>query len=54
MKRVMLSTATPGPSAPSPATLRTWARRIGVGGLIFFAAKGLLWLAIPVLIAWLS
>lgn len=25
---------------------KTWLRRIGVGGFIFFLAKGLVWLAI--------
>ncbi len=25
---------------------RTWLRRIGVGGFLFFLAKGLVWLAI--------
>ena len=32
---------------PAPA----WARRLGVGGFLFFLVKGLLWLAVPALLA---
>jgi len=31
--------------------MRHLARRIGVAGFLFFLAKGLLWLSIPVLLA---
>ncbi len=28
----------------------TWAKRVGVAGLVFFLLKGLLWLIVPALI----
>jgi hypothetical protein len=31
--------------------VRPWLKRLGLWGLIFFLVKGLLWLAIPALIA---
>ena len=38
---------------PRPrASLKQWAKRLGVGGLIFFTVKGLLWLTVPALIAY--
>jgi hypothetical protein len=33
------------------AKVRTWIKRLGFWGLMFFLVKGLLWLAIPALIA---
>jgi hypothetical protein len=36
------------------ARIRTWIKRLGFWGLIFFLVKGLLWLAIPALIAILA
>lgn len=33
---------------------RRGARRLGLYGLVFFGVKGLLWLALPLLAAWLS
>jgi len=33
------------------AKAKTWIKRLGFWGLLFFLAKGLLWLAIPALIA---
>jgi hypothetical protein len=33
---------------------KTWIKRLGFWGFIFFLAKGLLWLAIPALIAMLA
>lgn len=32
-------------------TIKTWFKRIGVAGFLFFLIKGLLWLLIPYLIA---
>jgi hypothetical protein len=34
-----------------PAQVRTWIKRLGFWGFMFFLVKGLLWLAIPALIA---
>ena len=34
------------------ANLKQFAKRVGIGGLIFFAVKGLLWLTVPALIAY--
>jgi len=31
--------------------IKTWIKRLGFWGFMFFLVKGLLWLAIPVLIA---
>lgn len=31
-----------------------WLKRLGFGGFMFFLIKGLLWLAIPALLAWLG
>jgi len=30
---------------------RTWRARLGMASLLFFLAKGLLWLAVPLLLA---
>jgi hypothetical protein len=35
----------------SNTSLKTWAKRLGFWGVLFFVLKGLLWLAIPALIA---
>jgi hypothetical protein len=40
----------PGTLAP-PRRPPAWARRLGVGGFLFFLIKGLLWLAVPALLA---
>jgi hypothetical protein len=32
-------------------SLKTWLKKIGVAGFLFFLIKGLLWLIIPLLIA---
>jgi hypothetical protein len=37
-----------------PAKVQTWVKRLGFWGLMFFLVKGLLWLAIPALIAILA
>jgi hypothetical protein len=37
-----------------PAKVRMWIRRLGFWGFMFFLVKGLLWLAIPALIAILA
>jgi len=34
-----------------PARVKTWIKRLGFWGFMFFLLKGLLWLAIPALIA---
>jgi len=34
--------------------IRSWIKRVGVLGLLFFLVKGLLWLLVPVLIAFLA
>lgn len=34
--------------------LRTWIKRLGFWGLMFFLVKGLLWLALPALLAMLA
>ena len=36
------------------AKVKTWIKRLGFWGFIFFLVKGLLWLAIPALIASLA
>jgi hypothetical protein len=36
------------------AKVRMWIKRLGFWGLMFFLLKGLLWLAIPALIAMLA
>jgi len=37
-----------------PARVKTWVKRLGFWGFMFFLVKGLLWLAIPALIAILA
>ncbi len=39
--------------APSSRAIG-WLKRLGFGGFMFFLIKGLLWLAIPALLAWLG
>lgn len=34
--------------------VKTWIKRLGFWGVMFFLVKGLLWLAIPALIAMLA
>jgi hypothetical protein len=34
--------------------VRSWIKRLGFWGLMFFLVKGLLWLAIPALLAMLA
>ncbi len=34
-----------------PKLHSAWLKRIGVGGFLFFLAKGLLWLAVPAVLA---
>jgi len=34
--------------------VKTWIKRLGFWGVVFFLVKGLLWLAIPALIAMLA
>jgi len=36
------------------ARLKTWIKRLGFWGFMFFLVKGLLWLAIPAVIAMLA
>jgi len=35
-------------------TLKTWVKRLGVAGFLFFLIKGLLWLIVPALIAYFA
>ena len=47
-------TEAPIPAEPARAQrlrLLSWLRRLGIAGFLFFLVKGLLWLAIPWLIA---
>lgn len=41
------------PDARERAGVR-WVQRLGVAGFLFFLVKGLLWLAIPALLAYLG
>jgi hypothetical protein len=36
------------------AEIKTWIKRLGFWGFLFFLVKGLLWLAVPALIAMLA
>lgn len=31
--------------------LKRWAKKIGVGGIVFFTLKGLAWLIVPLIVA---
>jgi len=33
---------------------KTWIKRLGAAGFVFFLVKGLLWLLVPAVIAYLS
>jgi hypothetical protein len=33
---------------------KSWIKRIGVWGFLFFLVKGLLWLTVPTLIYWIN
>ncbi len=33
---------------------RSWIKRFGAAGFVFFLVKGLLWLAVPAVVAYLS
>lgn len=50
--------STPAPEAPArscPAhPIARWIARFGVFGFLFFFVKGMLWLTVPALIAWLG
>lgn len=35
----------------SPKAPPAWLKKIGVGGFLFFLAKGLLWLTVPAMLA---
>ena len=37
-----------------PSKVKTWIKRLGFWGVVFFLVKGLLWLAIPALLAMLA
>ncbi len=43
--------ATPN-ACPVPRGARTWIKRFGVAGFMFFLIKGLLWLTVPAVLAW--
>lgn len=36
---------------PPQASVPAWLKRLGAGGFAFFLAKGLLWLAVPAVLA---
>jgi hypothetical protein len=38
----------------SQATAKTWIKRLGFWGFVFFLVKGLLWLIIPAVIAYFA
>lgn len=40
------------PPAASQARRLLWLRRLGFAGFLFFLAKGLLWLTLPLLLAY--
>jgi hypothetical protein len=45
------------PAAPADAASRfgvRWVQRLGVAGFAFFLIKGLLWLTVPALLAYLG
>jgi len=35
-------------------TMKTWIKRLGFWGFVFFLVKGLLWLIIPAVVAFLA
>ena len=35
-----------------PSKLRTWAKRVGLVGVAFFAVKGIVWLVVAAVVAW--
>ena len=35
-----------------PSKLRTWAKRVGLVGIAFFAVKGIVWLVVAAAVAW--
>lgn len=39
-------------TCPVPRGARTWIKRFGVAGFLFFLIKGLLWLTVPAVLAW--
>jgi hypothetical protein len=43
----------PGAEVTTRSTMR-WLQRFGVAGFAFFLIKGLLWLAVPALLAYLG
>lgn len=36
---------------PDPKFQANWLKRLGIGGFLFFLIKGLLWLAVPAVLA---
>ncbi|HBR58690.1 MAG TPA: hypothetical protein DEA22_14675 [Blastocatellia bacterium] len=42
------------PIQKEPSKIYKWVRRLGFWGFMFFLIKGLLWLIVPALIAYLS
>ena len=41
----------PGSRSLSQINFKAWLKKLGFWGLVFFVLKGLLWLAIPTLVA---
>lgn len=44
----------PAPARGPRAGCAAWLRRAGAGAILFFAAKGLMWVFLPALLAFLS
>ncbi|HRK58570.1 MAG TPA: hypothetical protein PLI74_02920 [Candidatus Kapabacteria bacterium] len=41
-------------SSSADQNKKSWIKRIGVWGFLFFLVKGLLWLTVPTLIYWIN
>jgi hypothetical protein len=54
MKDSITESSSTRESVDGRAKIRTWAKRLGFWGVMFFLLKGLLWLAIPTLIAFFA
>jgi hypothetical protein len=44
----------PGDLPKKNCPAKTWVKRIGAAGFVFFLVKGLLWLIVPALVAYFS
>ncbi len=41
-----------GVAKVKPSRLRTWAKRVGIVGIAFFAVKGIVWLVVAAVAVW--